>query len=140
MTSLEPRSILSLLWLYLLLNFIYCDIISLHDPAVQADVASGQVGDIIIDQAFLLSASLLMTIPISMVLLSRLLPLVASRWASIGAAIVMITAQSASLFVGTVASNYAFFSVIEIVTMIVIIVFAVRTRRSAPRPLHTVAA
>jgi len=140
MASLEPRITLSLLWLYLMLNFIYCDIISLHDPSVQADVASGQVGDIVIDDGFLLSASVLMTIPISMVLLSRLLPVVASRLASIGAAAVMIAVQSASLFVGTVAPNYAYFSAIEIATMIVIIAVAVRSRRPASIAVQTAAA
>ena len=55
-----------------------------------------------------------MEIPIVMILLSRLLPFPAARWASVGAGLLMTVGQGASLFAGTaVAGYYIFFSMIE---------------------------
>lgn len=133
-STLDPRAVLSLLWVYLLLNFIYCDIIALHDAKVIADISAGRVGAIEITEGFLLASSVLMTIPISMVLLSRLLPRAASRWTSIAAASFMIVVQASSLLVGTVAANYAYFSAIEIAAMVAIITVAARTLRPSARP------
>lgn len=107
---------LSLLWVFAILNYLYCDVLGLMDPdALREIVSKGEVGGIVISQGFLLSAGALMEIPIAMVLLSSVLPSRGSRWANIVAGTVMTLVQIGSLFMGSeLTGYYAFFSAIEI--------------------------
>lgn len=128
---IEKPQLLSLLWIYLLLNFIYCDVIGLHDAAILGQLLEGQAGPLQITPVFLLLSSVLMTIPISMVLVSRLAPRPANRVANIAAGLFMIAVQTASLFAGVPSPAYLFFSAIEIAGLVLIVVMAVRWRRVA---------
>jgi hypothetical protein len=65
-----------------------------------------------------------MTIPIGMVLVSRVAPHRVARWATVVAAAVMTLVQVGSLFVGTVAPHYAYFSAIEITTTAFLVWYA----------------
>lgn len=109
---------LSTLWLFATLNYIYCDVITVMDPANHSPIA--------LTQGFLLGAAVLVEIPMAMVLSSRLLPYRANRWANIIAGAVMVVVQLASLFVAVPAMYYVFFSVIEIATTALIVWFAWR--------------
>jgi hypothetical protein len=71
-----------------------------------------------------LGAAILVEIFIAMVLLSRVLPYRANRWANIAAGTIMTAVQSVTLFVGIPAPYYLFFSVIEIATTVLIVWFA----------------
>lgn len=137
MKTLERPILLSTLWLFVLLNFLYCDVIGLHDPDTLAAVLSGRVGDLEMTPTFLLASSLLMEIPIAMVLVARIARRAVTRIASIAAAAFMVLVQSASLFVGVPSLSYAFFSVIEIATLVVIAVVAARWTATAPAGLKT---
>jgi len=110
-------SLLSTLWIFATLNFVYCDVVTLFSyvttkPTIQYT------------QPFLLGAAILVEIPIGMVLLSRVLKYRTSRWANIIAGAVMTVVQTITLFVGTPAPYYAFFSVIEIGTTAFIVWYA----------------
>jgi len=138
MTALAPPAaidrprLLSVLWIFLVLNFIYCDVLSLHDGTVLSGLLSGQVGSLEITPGFLLAASLLMEVPMSMVLVSRLARRTGSRIANIAAGSFMIVVQVASLFAGTVPSpSYLFFSAIEIGCLAAIVVLAIRWKKAA---------
>jgi hypothetical protein len=64
------------LWVFLMFNYLYCDVISLFDSSVLKDVLAGHGSggsSLEITPEFLLAASVLMEIPIAMTLLSRLL-------------------------------------------------------------------
>ena len=128
--TLDRNRLLSLVWLFVLLNFIYCDVIGLHDPSVLRSLIDGHAGDIEITPPFLLASSALMEIPIAMVLVTRIASRRAARVTSIVAAAFMIVVQSSSLFVG-VTPSYAFYSTIEIAGLVAVIVLAVRW----PRPV-----
>jgi hypothetical protein len=65
-----------------------------------------------------------MMIPISMVLLSRILKYRANRWANIIAGTFMTAFLTVTLFVAVPTMYYAFFSVIEIATTAVIVGYA----------------
>jgi threonine/homoserine/homoserine lactone efflux protein len=65
-----------------------------------------------------------MMIPISMVLLSRLLKYRVNRWANIIAGTIMTVALILTLFVAVPTIYYAFFSVIEIACTAVIVWYA----------------
>jgi uncharacterized membrane protein len=82
-----------------------------------------------VSQGFLLAAGALVEIPISMVLLSRILSGPANRWANIVAAGVMTVVQVGSLLAKTPAPYYVFFSAIEIAATCVIVWYAWRWTR-----------
>lgn len=106
---------LSTLWICVMLNYLYCDVVTLFDSGVLKGLMTGIVGGIHFTQGFLLGAAILMEIPIAMVLLSRVLRYRANRWANITAGAIMTLFQLSSLFFGASPTPYyLFFSTIEI--------------------------
>jgi hypothetical protein len=75
---------------------------------------AGNVGSLHITQGFLLSAAVLVELPIAMVLVCRIGRSRPNRWANIAAGTVMTVVQVVTLFVSTTAGYYLFLSVIEI--------------------------
>jgi hypothetical protein len=118
----DIRVRLSTLWVFMLLNYLYCDVLGLFDPTTPKNMT----------QDALLAASLLMEIPIAMVLLSRVLKNRPNRWANVLAGAFMAVVQVATLFVGTLPGYYAFFSVIEIACLLFIVWTAWRWADPAP--------
>ena len=103
------------LWIFVMFNYLYCDLISNMDSGVLKELLEGHVGSIQVNQEFMLGAALLMEIPIAMVLLSRVLKYRANRWANIIAGAIMTIVQISSLFFGTGPTlHYVFYSIIEI--------------------------
>lgn len=128
-TAIDPRTLLSTLWIVMLGEFLYCDVLGLNDPSHLQSLLDGQFGGAPFTPIALVAAGLLMQIPIAMIVLSRVLPLRGARWASLVAAPVMILVQVGSLFIGVNAPVYLFFSVIEIALLGLIFVIAVRSTR-----------
>ena len=122
--KMDMKLKLSTLWVFAALNYLYCDIVSLMDPELLPQYLRGNVNGLELTPGFLLGAGILVEIFIAMVLLSRVLPYRANRWANIAAGTLMTAVQSATLFVGAPAPYYLFFSVIEIATTVVIVWFA----------------
>ena len=124
----DMRVALPALWVFMMLNYLYCDVISLFDPAVIKDVVAGHVsgGSVQFTPEMLLASAVLMEIPMAMILLSRVLGYRASRWANVAAAVFLVLIQVGSLGVGTPTSYYLFFSVIEIGALALIAVLALR--------------
>jgi hypothetical protein len=121
----DRRSTLSVLWVFVTLNYIYCDVLGLHEASYLKQVLTGNVGGIEMSRGFLLGASMLMEIPMAMVLLSWVLRPAAGRLACIVAGIAMTLVQIASLFMGDAPTpSYAFFSAIEIATTSFIVWYA----------------
>ena len=83
-SALKTRKmILSTLWIFIMFNYLYCDLISNMESSVLKGYLEGHVGSIQVNQEFMLGAALLMEIPIVMILLSRILKYRANRWANI---------------------------------------------------------
>ncbi len=106
----------STLWIFVTLNYLYCDVVTLMDPDLLRGFLAGNVGGMTVSQGFLLAAAVLVEIPMAMVLLSRVLRPRAARRANIAAAGFMTAVQAASLFARPPAPFYVFFSAIEIAT------------------------
>ncbi len=103
---------LSTLWVFVLFNFLYADVMGLFDPKLSSQLT----------QEALLAASFLMEIPIAMVLLSRVLKDRPNRWANVMAGGFMAVVQAATLFVGSgPTAYYVFFSAIEIASLLFIV-------------------
>jgi hypothetical protein len=114
------------LWLFAMLTYTYGDVVTLMDPIKH--------GTMQLTDGFLLGGSIFMMIPISMVLLSRLLNYRANRWASIIAGTIMTVALILTLFAAVPTMYYTFFTVIEVVTTALIVWFAWRWRNPEAQP------
>lgn len=123
-TSDRRIVILSTLWIFVTLNYLYCDVLSMMNPKVLNQFLTGDMGFVKITSGFLLGSAILMEIPISLVLLSRILKHKANRWTNIIAGLIMTIVQAMSLFLGTPELHYTFSSVIEISTTAFIIWYA----------------
>jgi hypothetical protein len=106
---------LSILWLFVMLNYIYADILTLMDSSVIKELITGRVGGMEITPSFLFMGAILMELPIAMVVLSLVLKYKINRWANILVGGIKTLAVLASMFVGTPTLYYALFGIIEIV-------------------------
>lgn len=87
----------------------------------------GNIGGIPMTQGFLLLAGISLEIPFIMVVLSRVTPFKLNRSLNVGASILMIIYQLVSFFIGSdITLHYAFFSAIEILGNLLILVIAIR--------------
>lgn len=121
---MNKNALLSTLWIFLTLNFIFCDVFSLHYHKDLQNLLAGKVGDTEITQAFLLVFAMVMEIPILMIILSRTLKPAVNKVFNIVAASLLIVIQTTTLLWGENTLHYQFFSVIEITTCIVIVAIA----------------
>jgi MFS family permease len=110
----DRKVILSTLWIFAMLNYLYCDVIGLMNPDLLKQYLTGSVNGIHLTQGFLLGAGILIEIPIAMVLLSRVLRYKANRWANIVAGSVMTAVQILTLVLTPPLAYYIFFSILEI--------------------------
>ena len=113
---------LSALWLFAMLTYTYGDVVTLMDPVKH--------GSIELTEGFLLGGSIFMMIPITMVLLSRILKYKANRWTSIVAGTIMTVALTITLFVAVPTIYYVFFTLIEITSTTIIVWIAWKWRNA----------
>ena len=112
--SLDTKVLLSTIWLFATLNYLYCDVLGLMDTDSLRQYIAGTINGIDITPSFLLGAAILVEIPMAMVLLSRILKSRLNRLVNILAGSIMTVVQIATLFVGDAAGYYIFCSVLEI--------------------------
>ena len=113
--SKDRKKVLSLLWIFATVNYLFCDVLTLMNSEDLQQILSGTVGSLEMTPNFLLGAAIYMEIPMAMILLSRFLKYKANRIINIIAGSIMTVAQIGSLFVGSGSTpHYTFFSIIEI--------------------------
>ncbi len=118
---------LSLLWIFLFLNYIFCDVFSLMYPPMIQELSVGNTVDgIEMSQTFLLIFAAIMELGMIMTVLSRLLPYTPNRIANIVVGLALLVVQVGSLFAGENTLHYWFFSVVEISTLIWIVLISWR--------------
>jgi len=111
----DRKIVLSTLWIFVSVNYIFCDVMTLMNSEELQQILTGKVGSLEMTPMFLFYASIFMEIPFAMILLSRFLNYKANRISSIIGGTIMTVIQVLSLFVGSgVAPHYIFFSVVEI--------------------------
>ena len=130
----DTRTRLSTLWVVVMFNMVFADILTFIKPGALEEVWAGQAGVQITD-GLLLVFAVLLEIPIAMIFVSRILKPEANRWAN------TIAAVATTLFVvggGSIDPHYLFFAAVEIACMALIVwsVWARRgTERAALRPV-----
>ncbi len=81
---------LSLLWIFIMFNMVFADVLSFMYPGFLKEVLTGSVGGVHITAGFLVAAAVLTEVPIAMIVLSRVLKQRANRWANMAAAVITI--------------------------------------------------
>jgi hypothetical protein len=131
----DVRVKLSTLWIFVMFNYLYADIVTLMDPVILKELMTGYAGSLQITEGFLLGASILMEIPIAMVVLSRILKYRENRWANMIAGTTMTAVQFSTLFIGSSpAFYYIFFSIVEIACTSLIVWYAWKWPNPEHRP------
>ncbi len=120
-SAISTRSLLSGFWLFVLLNIIFRDLHEFATASAIEEIMSGVINGTKITEELLLIGFVLVEIPISMVLLSRILKYRINRWANIIASIVTI-AVTASALPGDLDDRA--FAAVEIAALVAIIWFA----------------
>ena len=122
--QMKHESVLSLLWIFVTLNYLYCDILTLMDSTILKQFLTGTVEGMNITQNYLFWGAILMEIPIAMVLLSKLLTYKINRVSNMIAGLIKTVAMILTLLVGKPTVYYSFFGTIEILTTVFIIWYA----------------
>ncbi|WP_018415980.1 DUF6326 family protein [Teredinibacter turnerae] len=128
----DTKKLLSTLWIFLTVNYIYCDVFGMHDADTLQQLLSGEVGDIKITEEFLLYFAMIMQIPMIMIPLSRYLSYKINKYLNIVAATISGGIQSYTVYMGGTLF-YLFFSFFEIATALLIIIMAIRWKPTATR-------
>jgi Sec-independent protein secretion pathway component TatC len=118
--KLDVRSRLSTLWILVLFNMVFADIVGFMNPGALEGIMKGQTG-FEITQGLLVVFAVLLEIPIAMIFLSRVLNRRASQLANTAAVVLTV------LFVIGGRSehlSYLFFATIEVLSMLLILWFA----------------
>jgi Sec-independent protein secretion pathway component TatC len=125
---------LSTLWVVVMFNMAFADILTFIKPGALQDLWAGQAG-VQVTEGLLLVFAILIEIPIAMIFLSRILQRGANRWVNTAAAVIT------TVFVvggGSLDLHYVFFAIVQVACM-ALIVWSVWSRRSsetaAPRPV-----
>ncbi len=111
------REKLFVLWVFLFINYLFCDVLSLYYGPTLTQLLTGVVDGTEMNQTFLLIMSAMMELGMIMILVSRLAPHRWNRWANIVIGAFFIVVQIVTAITPGLTLHYAFFSAIEIATL-----------------------
>ena len=119
--KMDMKVKLSTLWIIVMFNMIFADILSFMMPGFLEEIMTGSATEFQITQGLLLVFAILLEIPIVMIFLSRVLKYRVNRWVNIIASVITIAFVAG---MGTTDLHYIFFATIEVVSMLLIIWYA----------------
>jgi Sec-independent protein secretion pathway component TatC len=117
---------LSTLWVVVMFNMVFADILTFIKPGALQELWAGQAG-VQITPGLLLLFAILIEVPIAMIFLSRVLKPRPARWAHTVAAVVTTAFVVGG---GSLTPHYVFFAGVE-VACLALIVWSVWTRRDS---------
>ena len=124
---IDPRVKLSFLWVFVILNMAYADILSLMDPG---SVIRGIMTGDPLPAGGLLAGAIVMELSIAMVILPWVLNYQINRWVSIIIGVFMIW----QIVIGGHGLFYLFFAAVEVTCLLLIIWFAWKWRNPEVNP------
>lgn len=113
---MDPKALLSTLWIAVMINMLAADILSLYIPGALDELAQ-TAGNTPIAQ-LMLGGAIMMELPIVMIILSRVLHRGVNRWLNIVVGLITI------VFVvgpGATYPHYVFIATVEVVCLLLII-------------------
>jgi len=114
-TGMEIKGRLSTLWIVVMLNVVFADILTFITPGALSEIMTGTPDGIQVSQGLLLVFAVLLEIPIAMIFLSRTLKYTVNRWANIIACVVTIAFVIGG---GSAYLHYYFVAVVEVICML----------------------
>lgn len=128
-TEMKDRKIiLSTLWIFAMLNYLYADVFSVYfNPEAQQQAQEFTAGS----PGVILVFAVLMETAMAMVLLSRILGYRANRWTNVVVAVLHTASVTWTLIDSKPELFYAFFAAIEIACTLFIIWYAWSWKREA---------
>ncbi len=128
--KIDTKVLLSTLWIVVMINMAYADILSLHIPGVFDEVAKTSVSTGAPIPQLMLVGAIMMEIPVAMIILSRVLKYGVNRWVNIIAGIFTI-----AYIWGGAASypHYIFIAMVETICLLLIIWNALKWRNVEAR-------
>ena len=122
----NPRILLSILWVFIILNFFARDIHELGRPGILEQMMSGTFDGVVVTEMLMLIGGIMIEIPILMTVLALLLPYGINRWANIGVGLLTM-AMIVSMNLEPDLDN-VFFMGIQLIALIAILGIAWRWR------------
>jgi hypothetical protein len=114
---------ISTLWIVIMFNIVFADILGFISPGFLTKVQSGVVDGVVITPVFLLVAAVLLQIPIVMIFLTRVL---ARKPARILNYVAIVITGAFVIGGGSTLPHYLFFVSVELAAMLYIAVLAYR--------------
>lgn len=108
---------ISTLWILVLFNMAFADILGFIYPGFLAEVMTGQIDGIILTPTFILIAAIFIEIAIIMIFLTRALRPALGRTLNLIAVIITIAFIVGG---GSLSPHYIFFASIEVITLLYI--------------------
>lgn len=124
--TMSVKDKISVLWIVVMINMIFADILSFMLPGFLNDIIAGNAPIQITEQVLLVFA-IILEIPIAMIFLSRVLEPKANRWANMIASVITI------IFVvggGSLMLHYIFFAAVEVLVLLLIMSYAWKIKQS----------
>jgi Sec-independent protein secretion pathway component TatC len=119
---------LSTLWVVVMFNMVFADILTFIKPGALQTLWAGQAG-VHITQGVLVAFAILLEVPIAMIFVSRVLKPGPNRWANTVAAVITTAFVVGG---GSLTPHYVFFATVEIACM-ALIVWSVWAQRESVR-------
>jgi hypothetical protein len=127
---MDTKSRLSTIWIVVMINMAFADIIGFMIPGTLEKIMAGDAGSFQITQSIMLVFAIITEIPIAMIFLSRVLKNNVNRWVNIIASVITIVYIVAG---GSTNLPYIFFAAIETVCLLLIGWYAWRLPKQADR-------
>ncbi|MEM7537164.1 MAG: DUF6326 family protein [Chloroflexota bacterium] len=126
-TRIEPKMLLSTLWIFILFNMLFRDVHEMATREFLEEALTGIMNGTVITDELMLIGGIMVEILIIMVLLSRILPYRLNRWTNIGVGILVMVL----LWMNTTAPDLddIFFAAVESVALVFIIGVAWRWKQ-----------
>ncbi|MCF6199788.1 MAG: DUF6326 family protein [Hyphomicrobiaceae bacterium] len=132
-TQSETKAKLSTLWIVIMFNMAFIDILSFYIPGKQEELAAF-AGDTPIAQ-LMLGGAIVLQIPILMIFLSTIMPYSLNRWANIIVALLMIAfVVGPEIGNAAVSPHYIFMGAVEVLFMLYIIWTSWKWKKQSERP------
>ncbi|MDJ0589543.1 MAG: DUF6326 family protein [Pleurocapsa sp. MO_226.B13] len=116
--GMDIKALLSTLWIFVLFNMIFRDLHEFGRPGFLEEIMTGIVNGVQITEELMLLGGIMAEVPISMVLLSRVLKYRVNRWANIIAGAITMAFVINN---GVKDLDDVFFAAIEIVALTLIV-------------------
>ena len=113
---MDKKVLFSILWVFVTVNYVFCDVFTLFYAPDLNQFLKGRIGDIELTQGFLLTFAIVMEFAMVMIVLSRVLKYSLNRWFNLIGGIAFTLIQAGTLADGDFTLHYLFFSIVEIST------------------------